>query len=158
MMPRDNGFILGLLSLVILLVSASGVLASDALPDVVVFYRDGCNDCRHMDDVLEELQELYPGLGVVHIEEQDAGAADLMWSLSTKYGIFPSKFPVVFVGDRGIVGIGRDKELLLRSTVRDCIFNGCDSPIARINEKPFPWVTLATILVAVLVLSILLLQ
>ncbi|MEE8593030.1 MAG: thioredoxin family protein [Candidatus Bipolaricaulota bacterium] len=157
MMLRVNGFILGLLSLVIFLASANGVLASDVLPDVVVFYRDGCNDCRHMDDVLEELQELYPELVVVHIEEGDSGAADLMWSLSTKYGIFPSKFPLIFVGDRAIVGIGRDKELLLRSTVRDCIFNECDSPIARINEKPFPWMTVATILVAILVLSILLL-
>ena len=156
-MLRANVFILGLLSLVVLLTSACGVLASDTLPDVVVFYRDGCNDCRHMDDVLEELQGLYPELAVVHIEEQDPGAADLMWSLSTKYGIFPSKFPLIFVGDQGIVGIGRDKELLLRSTVSKCVFKGCDSPIARINEKPFPWMTVATILVAVLVLSILLL-
>ena len=156
-MLRVNGFILGLLSLVLLLSSAWGVFASDALPDVVVFYRDGCNDCRHMDDVLEDLQELYPELVVVHIEEQDSGAADLMWSLSTKYGIFPSKFPLIFVGDQGIMGIGRDKELLLRSTVGKCALNGCDSPIARINEKPFPWMTVAVIVIAVFVLSILLL-
>jgi len=157
MMLRVNGFILGLLSLVIFLASANGVLASDVLPDVVVFYRDGCNDCRHMDDVLEELQELYPELVVVHIEEGDSGAADLMWSLSTKYGIFPSKFPLIFVGDQGIVGIGRNKELLLRSTVSKCALNGCGSPIARINEKPFPWITVAVIVIAVFVLSILLL-
>lgn len=156
-MLRANRFILGLLSLVILLASASGVLASDALPDVVVFYRDGCNDCRHMDDVLEELQGLYPELVVVHIEEGDSGAADLMWSLSIKCGIFPSKFPLIFVGDQGIVGIGRDKELLLRSTVSKCVFKGCDSPIARINEKPFPWVTVAAILAAAFVLAVLLL-
>ena len=156
-MLRVNGFILGLLSLVILLTSACGVLASDTLPDVVVFYRDGCNDCRHMDDVLEDLQELYPELVVVHIEEGDSGAADLMWSLSTKYGIFPSKFPLIFVGDRAIVGIGRDKELLLRSTVSKCVFKGCDSPIARINDRSFPWTTVAVILAAVLVLAFLLL-
>jgi len=136
-MLRTHGFILGLLSLVILLTSATVVLAADALPDVVVFYREGCNDCRHMDDVLEELQGLYPGLIVD--------------------GILPSKFPVIFVGDQGIAGIGRDKELLLRSTVRDCVFHGCESPIARINERPFPWMTVATILIAVLVVSILLL-
>lgn len=157
-MLRVNGSILELLTLVILLTFAWGALAADVLPDVIVFYREECNDCRHMDDVLEELQELYPGVIVVHIEEQDAGAADLMWSLSTKYGIFPSTFPIIFVGDQGIVGIGRDKELLLRSTIRNCVFSGCVSPIARINEKPFPWMTLATILVAVLVLSIWLLQ
>ena len=156
-MLRANRFIPGLLSLVILLASASGVLASDVLPDVVVFYRDGCTDCRHMDDVLEELQGLYPELIVVHIEEGDSGAADLMWSLSAKYGIFPSKFPLIFVGDQGIVGIGRDKELLLRSTVSKCVFKGCESPIARISEKPFPWVTVAAILAAAFVLAVLLL-
>jgi len=156
-MQRTNGFILGLLSLVILLTSACGVLAADELPDVVVFYREGCNDCRHLDDLLENLQELYPGLTVAHIEEQSPGAADLMWSLSVKYGVFPSKFPVTFVGDQGIVGIGRDKELLLRTTVRNCVFNDCPSPIALINENPFPWTTIVVALVAVFVLVILLL-
>jgi len=157
-MLRRYDLILGLLSLVILLAPTWGVLAAEALPDVVVFYREGCNDCRHMDNVLEELQELYPSLIVVHINEKDGGAADLMWSLSAKYGIFPSTFPVIFVGDQGIVGVGRDKELLLRSTVRDCVFDGCDSPMVRISEKPFPWMTLVSVLVAVLVVSILLLQ
>lgn len=156
-MQRTNGFILGLLSLVILLTSACGVLAADELPDVVVFYREGCNDCRQMDEVLETLNELYPGMVVVHIEEKAAGAADLMWSLSTKYGIFPSKFPIIFVGDQGIVGSGRDKELLLRNTVRNCVFNDCLSPIAQINEKPFPWTMMATVLLALFVLAILLL-
>ena len=156
MLPMKE-FMLGLLSLVILWTFACGVVASDSLPDVVVFYSDGCNDCRHMDDVLRELQELHPGLKVVHIEEGDPGAADLMWSLSIKYGIFPSKFPVIFVGDQGIVGIGREKELLLRSTVTKCVFKGCDSPIGQTNEKPFPWMTVVAILVTVLVLLILML-
>ena len=157
-MLRSNGRLLGLLSLLIVFMSACGVLAADVLPDVVVFYREGCNDCRQMDAVLDDLFELYPGMVVTHIEEQAAGAADLMWSLSTKYGIFPSTFPIIFVGDQGIVGSGRDKELLLRSTVRDCVFADCPSPITLINEQPFPWMTLASILVALLVVSILLLQ
>jgi len=156
-MLRMNGRLLGLLSLLILFMSTCGVLAAEVLPDVVVFYRDGCNDCRQMDAVLDELQELYPGVIVTHIEEGEPGAADLMWTLSTKYGVFPSKFPVIFAGDQGIVGSGLDKELLLRSTVRNCVFNDCPSPLAVINEKPFPWTMLATILVAVFVASILLL-
>lgn len=153
-MLRMNGRLLGLLSFAIVFMFTCGAWAADVLPDVVVFYREGCNDCRQMDQVLDDLLELYPGVVVVHIEEQAAGAADLMWSLSSKYGIFPSKFPVIFVGDQGIVGSGRDKELLLRSTVRNCVFNDCPSPIELVNEKPFPLVTLATILVAILLLSI----
>lgn len=156
-MVRMNGRLLGLLGFLILILSTCGVLAADVLPDVVVFYRDGCNDCRQMDAVLDDLHELYPGVVVTHIEEQEPGAADLMWSLASKYGIFPSKFPVIFAGDQGIVGSGRDKELLLRTTVRNCVFNDCPSPLAVINEKPFPWITLATVLVALIVLSVMLL-
>ena len=153
-MVRTRGFILGLLGLGILLGSSWGVFAADALPDVLVFYRDGCNDCREMDALLEELQELYPGVLVVHIEEQEPGAADLMWALSTQYGIFPSTFPIIFVGDQGIVGTGRNKELLLRSTIRDCVFNGCDSPMTVLNQKPLPIAMLAAILVGALLLAI----
>jgi len=157
-MRRNNGFVLGLLTLVMFLLSAGGVLAADTFPDIVVFYREGCNDCRHLDTVLADIQELYPSMIVSHIEEQDPGAADLMWTLATKYGIFPATFPITFVGDQGIVGIGRSKELLLRSTVRDCVFNGCDSPLEVISEKPFPWVTLVTIVATVLVAVLMLLQ
>jgi glutaredoxin len=153
-MLRMNGRLLGLLSLFIVFMSTCGVLAAEVLPDVVVFYREGCNDCRQMDAVLDELHELYPSVVVTHIEEQGPGAADLMWTLAAKYGIFPSKFPVIFVGDQGIVGSGRTKELLLRSTVRDCVFNDCPSPLTVIKGKPFPWVTMATVLVALIVLSV----
>ena len=156
-MLRTNGRFLGLLSLLIFSVTTCGVLAADVLPDVVVFYRTGCNDCRQMDAVLDELRELYPGIIITHIDEGEPGAADLMWTLSAKYGIFPSKFPVIFVGDQGIAGSGRDKELLLRSTVRNYVFNDCPSPLAVINEKPFPWTMLVLIAVAVFVLAILLL-
>ena len=153
-MLRMRGFVFGVLCLVFVLGCVWVCVAAEGNPDVLVFYREGCNDCRHMDDLLEDLQELYPGIIVAHIEEQEPGASDLMWSLSTKYGIFPSKFPVIFVGDLGIVGIGRDKELLLRQTVRDCVFNGCDSPIEVLEEEPLSIVTLASILIGVLLLAI----
>ena len=153
-MLRMRGFVFGLLCLMFVLCAAWGVVAADGQPDVLVFYRESCDDCRHMDDLLEELQELYPGVIVSHIEEQTPGASDLMWSLSTKYGIFPSKFPVIFAGNQGIVGMGRDKELLLRSTIRDCVFNGCDSPLEVLDQQPLSIVTLASILVAVLLLDV----
>ena len=35
-------------------------LAANEQPDVVVFSREECNDCRHMDGVLDELLRLYP--------------------------------------------------------------------------------------------------
>ena len=131
-------------------------LAAEEQPDVLVFYREECNDCRHMDEVLDELLLLYPELYVTHVKETEPGAADLMWALSAEYGIFPSKFPVIFVGNQVIVGVGRDKELQLRSAVRSCVFDGCPSPLSRLERDPFPLTTIAMMLVVVLTAAILL--
>ena len=132
-------------------------LAAEEQPDVLVFYREECNDCRHMDQVLDELLLIYPELYVAHVKETEPGAADLMWALSVKYGIFPSKFPVIFVGNQVIVGVGREKELQLRSAVRSCVFDGCPSPLSRLARDPFPLTTVAIMLVIVLTAAILLL-
>jgi len=134
-----------------------GLAAAEKQPDVLVFHRDDCSDCRHMDEVLDDLAAIYPEIYVAYVEETDPGAADLMWSLSAKYGIFPSKFPVIFVGDHVIVGIGREKELQLRSAVRSCVFDGCPSPLSRLERDPFPLTTVAIMLVVVLTVAILLL-
>ena len=107
-------------------------------PDVVVFYREGCNDCRHLDRVLEELLAEYPTLNVRHIEEAEPDA-ELMWVLAAEYGVFPTTFPVVFVGDDAIVGIGLEKELRLRSAARDCVINGCESPLPWERRSKVPW-------------------
>lgn len=128
-----------LLGFMILAVASVPILAAETV-DVLVFYREGCNDCRHMDAVLEDLQALYPQLVVRHIEEGEPDAG-LMWTLATKYGIFPAKFPVIYVGDEAIVGSGRDKELRLRTAIRDCVHNGCASPLASGTETAFPWRT-----------------
>jgi glutaredoxin len=132
-----------------------GLAAAEEQPDVLVFYRDECNDCRRMDEVLDELLSIYPEIYVAHVEENEPGAADLMWALSAKYGIFPSKFPVIFVGDQVIVGVGRDKELRLRSAVRSCIFDDCPSPLSRLERDPFPLTTVAIMVVVVLTAAIL---
>ncbi len=138
------------------LAASFGLAAAEDQPDVLVFYREECNDCRHMEEVLDELLSIYPEIYVARVEEEEPGAADLMWALSVKYGIFPSKFPVIFVGDQAIVGVGRDKELRLRAAVRSCVFDGCPSPMSRLEREPFPITTAAILLVVVLTAVILL--
>jgi len=135
------------------LAASFGLTAAEEQPDVVVFYRQECNDCRHMEEVLDELSSLYPELYVARVEEAEPGAADLMWALSAEFGIFPSKFPVIFVGDRAITGVGRDKELQLRAAVRSCIFEGCPSPMSRLERDPFPITTVVILLTVVVVLT-----
>ncbi len=126
--------------------------------DVLVFYRESCPQCHEMDGPLEDLQRTYPRLIVSRIEESEPDASDLLWALSAKYGVFPSTYPVIFVGDQALVGTGRAKELLLRNTVRDCMQRGCASPMEKLNSTPFPLSRVVTIaMVSLLVLTALLL-
>jgi thiol-disulfide isomerase/thioredoxin len=129
----------------------AGVAAQD--PTVVVFYREGCEDCLRMEPVLRELEAQYPSLGFRFIEGADPDA-NLMWSLSAKYGVVPSKFPVIFVGTKAIVGSSLANELLLRSAVEACASSDCPSPLASIHASALPWATILVIGLAVLVLAI----
>ena len=122
-------------------------VAAQEQPDVLVFHREECNDCRHMDEVLDELLLIYPEIYVTYVEETEAGAGDLMWALSAEYGIFPSKFPIIFVGNQVIVGAGREKELQLRSAIRSCVFDGCPSPLSRLERPPSPLTTVAILFI-----------
>jgi thiol-disulfide isomerase/thioredoxin len=132
---------------------AAAVLAED--PDVVLFYREGCHDCARMDEVLEPLEQEHPDLVVLRLEE--TANLDLLWALSAKYGILPTAFPVIFVGDEAIVGVGREKELQLRTAVGNCIAVGCGSPLASLAESTIPWtLILFAALAAVLLLVVVL--
>ena len=146
-----------LITLLCLLVPVACLAASESDdPHVLVFYRDGCHDCRHIDELLETLLVSYPNIIVRHIEETEPGAEGLMWSLSAEYGVFPTTFPIVFAGDHAIVGIGRAKELTLRRAVRDCSLKGCETPLARLEEPGIPWFVIGLAGLAVVVLWLLL--
>jgi thiol-disulfide isomerase/thioredoxin len=132
----------------------ASVAAED--PMVVIFYRDGCEDCLRMEPLLRELEAQYPSLGFRFIEGANPDAA-LMWSLSAEYGVLPSKFPVIFVGKTAIVGSSLSNELLLRSAVEACASSNCPSPLASLHTSAIPWSTLLIIGLALLVLAVLVL-
>jgi glutaredoxin len=136
-----------MLSILIGLSASLVAAAQDGDPDVLVFYRAGCHECERMETVLAALQAEYPQLKVRAIEEA-APDADLMWSLAGKLGVFPTAFPVIFVGDVAIVGASRNNELRLRAAIEDCMANGCPSPLSLVQESRLPW---RTILIAALV-------
>ena len=133
---RQSGFFLSIL--VMFLVAIPFVGHAQDRPDVVVFYREGCHDCERMDWVLEELHAEYPSLSIRYIEESSSEGG-ILWSLAADYGIFPTKFPVIFVGDEAIVSVGLDKELRLRAAVESCMRTGCESPLVRITGPVIPW-------------------
>lgn len=119
-------------------------------PDVVLFYREDCHDCARMDEVLAPLERQYPDLDVLRLDE--AANADLLWALSTAYRVLPMAFPVVFVGDQAIVGVGRDKELRLRTAISDCMASPCPSPLAVLEQPRVPWKAILIVVLAIVVL------
>lgn len=147
-MPRAMRAVIVLSVLATVFVS-SAALADD--PDVVVFHREGCGECEYMDQVLSDLHDQYPQLKIRYIKDSDADAV-LMWSLSSYYGIFPTDFPVIFVGDEAISGGGRSEELRLREAVSGCMRNGCTSPLVQIQGPSIPWKTYAIIALAAVML------
>jgi thiol-disulfide isomerase/thioredoxin len=132
----------------------AGIAAQD--PTVVVFYREACEDCLRMEPVLRELEAQYSSLGFRFIEWADPDAS-LLWMLAARYGVLPSKFPVIFVGKTAIVGSSLSNELLLRSAVEACASSDCPSPLASLHASAIPWATLLLVGLAVLLLAVLLL-
>jgi len=144
-----------LIGCLILSLSVSLLAADD--PKVLFFYREGCVECERMEPVMHDLMAEYPALPARFIEEGDPDV-DLMWSLAPKYGIFPTSYPVIFVGDEAIVGAGLAQELRLQTAFRDCALNGCPSPLSQISNARIPWrlIAMAGLIAIGIVLAILL--
>ena len=132
-------------------VSQAASVAQD--PVVVVFYREGCEDCLRMEPVLKDLEAQYPNLGFRYIEGADPDAT-LMWSLAAVYGVVPLQFPVIFVGKTALVGASRANELTLRSAVEACASAACASPLDSIHPSGIPWLTILLVGLAALVLVV----
>jgi hypothetical protein len=142
-----------LAGLTVTLLAGLGGWASDD-PDVVVFYREGSSEWMYTDRLLLDVQTQYPGLTVQYIEASEP-TADLLWDLARHYGIFPARYPVIFVGQEAIVGTGYEKEVRLRSAVRGCVAFGCASPLSHVRGPSIPWRTYLVVgLAAVMLLLV----
>ncbi len=131
----------------------SWAVAASQGPVVVVFYREGCEDCERMMPVIQDLEAQYPDLGFRYIKDSDPDAS-LMWTLAIKYGVVPSQFPVIFVGKTAMVGASLANELLLRSAVQACASSSCSSPLDSIVPSTIPWGTILLVGLVLLVLGI----
>jgi len=108
-------------------------------PLVVVFYKEGCPDCRHLDELLDGLSSEHSDITIGHYEISDPGAQDLLSRLSFSYGVLDTNYPIVFVGDKAFVGVSRAKEVDVRTAVVDCIARSCPSPLSHLNEASLSW-------------------
>lgn len=131
--------------------------AAASNPTVLVFYSKTCEDCERMMPLLNDLAREYPSVGFRFIEASEPDAP-LMWSLSSKYGVMPSHFPVVFVGDKAVVGASRANELAIRVAVEACAQSPCASPLDAAPSASLPWLAILALgLAAIVLLAVLLL-
>jgi len=147
------------------LVLTSAVLATCAgaepavQPQVMVFQQEGCPNCLRMLASLEAALADHPGLVVATYEILETKDRLLLDRLAKAYGIGSPKVPVIFVGDRVVMGAGRSEELHLREAIERCAEIACPSPLAWIAGVDTRWGDLvlfagiAALLLAVLLLT-----
>lgn len=142
MTPRVILLLVGILGLGVLAPCAAQQTASSTSPVVVFFYQDGCPDCVLIGEVLDALATDLPEGAVARYEMGDPASRRLSQRLQKAYGIEVSSVPLVFVGDRVIVGASRAQELALTDALGDCVTTPCASPLDRLPPDVFPWVDL----------------
>lgn len=103
-------------------------------PMIVVFLQDGCAHCKTMDSLLDELLVGHEDVSVARYDVNEPGNTKLQWELAAHYGIIATKLPVIFAGDKAIVGSGSTQEMNLRIAVSDCIQRGCGSPLEHVEQ------------------------
>ncbi len=109
-------------------------------PQIVVFYKTGCSHCTHMEEVLTALLYKHPNIKVAQYEIDSPGARGLLNRLAVHYKILPTQVPVVFVGDKAIVGwTSRTQESALGTAISDCVTQKCPSPLDYASGPTLPW-------------------
>ncbi len=96
---------MSLVFLALLVLLAPAALAEDGEPvEVVYFYELGCPHCAHVEGVLDDLQELYPGFVVHKYDIHSPADRSILQRLLAAYGADIGPVPMVFVGDVAMVG------------------------------------------------------
>jgi len=116
------------ISLAALLAGCSGA-KNDADPEILFFYRDGCDRCARMEDVLNSLLSSAPGLKAAYYEIVANEA--MLPKLRRRYGLGTESYeaPEIFVGRTAIVGAGRAQELSLGKAIEASAAGNCLSPL-----------------------------
>ena len=129
-----------ILLLVLLLFSAVSpnaappAFAQAAKPvDLVFFYGRGCPHCAAMREFLTTMQQKYPALRVRDYEvyfNPDNGR--LFERMARAYRFEIQGVPTAFLGNRVFSGYADDMQPEVEAAIRQCIAQGCPSPLTRV--------------------------
>jgi cytochrome c biogenesis protein CcdA/glutaredoxin len=127
---------LALLLLLLVAVISGGppALAQQGKPfDMVLFYGRGCPHCAAMRDYLGTLKDRYPQLRVRAYEVYfNGGNARLFERMADAYKFEIEGVPTAFLGDRVFNGYAEDMQADIERQIRQCIAQGCASPLDRV--------------------------
>ena len=114
-----------------------GAAAAAAPVELHFFWSAACPDCMVMKEFLATLAQEYPDLVIV---EHEVAFSPENWrrmsALAQEYGLPRATNPAVFVGNVGVVGIGRAVELQIEEEILRCRTEGCPSPLDRLPATP----------------------
>jgi len=116
-----------------------GAIPENQTPIIIFFYAVECPACKRMKSVLSDILSLYPDILVAHYDIALRENLLLLENLAAAFGITPLQLPVIFVGERVIIGAGRAAELELSRAVRECIEIGCRSPLEKLRQERLAW-------------------
>lgn len=108
-------------------------LAGNNLVEVYMFYSEGCPHCKSMGEFLDGLEYKYSQVKVYKYElVYSPESRNLLNKMAQAYGAQTGYVPMVFVGDKVVVG---DNEPAVESEVNQCISQGCKNPSERIDGE-----------------------
>lgn len=125
---------LGLLLLSTLLLPLTNTQAASAEPlNIYLFAKQGCRYCAKVETLLESLQKTNSNLNVHKFDLIKTPKEFTRFSLFTQaYGITTDAVPVLFIGERAIVG---DQETAIETALDFCQTQTCPDPQAYVTEK-----------------------
>ncbi|MEJ2432392.1 MAG: hypothetical protein P8Y53_04205 [Pseudolabrys sp.] len=101
--------------------------------ELVLFYGRGCPHCGAMRDYLATLKDRFPQLRVRAYEVYFDPANDRLFErMAHAYGIKIEGVPTAFLGDVVFAGYAEDMQPVIEQHVRQCIAQGCASPLTRV--------------------------
>jgi glutaredoxin len=131
--------------ILVLLLSCALFLTSCQMPqkvpeieskEVVIyeFYGQGCPYCTKMNKWFEEVKPRYPTLKVVqHEVYSDKENRAFFQQMSQAYGKKAGGVPVVFIGEKRIVGFSKEIGEQIEAEIKSCIEQVCPSPVDKLE-------------------------
>ncbi len=125
-----------LLVVTLLLLFIPFAIADDNKTELYMFYGKGCPHCSKAHNFLNDLQDMYPNLEVIHKEIYfNNSNRELFVKLSESYGEQIQGVPTMFINGKVFVGFTNSVAKSLEEEVKRCVYIKCKTPSIYEKDK-----------------------